>query len=154
VVSPLYRAIQTATIIFADQIAAGTKIICNPLATECLSESDDLGDSPANIREKWKSFPTIDFSILPQEEVWFYTPEPRSRTLELARTRFKEHHFEEPWEHCVSRVAKLEAWLAARSENVIAVVAHGDSIEALTGQDLDNATFYVMPIEARKFSVF
>jgi len=152
VVSPLYRAVQTAQLVFEEQIADKTTFVGHPLATEMVTASDDVGDAPANIRKKW-SLP--DWSLLPDKEVWWYIPkeyQPTPTTVEAARAAYKANPIEEPWERVVARGAQLESWLAARPEDVIAVVAHGDFIEAIAGQDLDNAKFFTMDIEARSLS--
>jgi broad specificity phosphatase PhoE len=52
------------------------------------------------------------------------------------RTLFAQDPFEEPYEVFTPRVARFKACLAARDENTIAVVAHHDFIQELTGVSL------------------
>jgi hypothetical protein len=78
-VSPLYRTMETSTIIFEEQILVdNVTLLASPLATEEVTGSDDIGDTPTAIREKWsknkvgKNCVWAEFPETP--EVWYWTP--------------------------------------------------------------------------------
>lgn len=147
VVSPLKRAIQTALIIFNHHISTlGVPVVAHPLATEQVTGSDDIGDSPSNLRAQW---PYIDWSLMPAEEVWWWYPGPKNpyETVEEQQCKYKHKQWEEPWENVVRRAKELEHWLGARPETEIALVAHGDLLEAMTGRDLNNAESCMLEVD-------
>lgn len=153
IVSPLYRTIETASIVFKEQIVHDeVPVKAHPMITELVTGADDLGDVPSNIRFKWASNEVgsrIGWDWFPLEpEVWFWTPNPHAKTVEEARENYLKTRgeIEEPWRNGVKRAEELESWLAARPEKVIAVVSHGDFIETFTGQDLHNAAFYLTEV--------
>jgi len=145
VVSPLPRALQTGLIVLEEEIRNGVPVIAHPLATEQVTGSDDIGNSFAFLK---KQYPQVDWSLMPDKEVWFWTPSPVN-TIEEARAQFQANPQDEPWECVVARAASLEEWLAERPEKVIAVVAHGDLLEAMTGSSLKNAQSFMMEVKAR-----
>eukprot|EP01127_Copromyxa_protea_P016942 TRINITY_DN5126_c0_g1_i3.p1 TRINITY_DN5126_c0_g1~~TRINITY_DN5126_c0_g1_i3.p1 ORF type:complete len:457 (-),score=71.30 TRINITY_DN5126_c0_g1_i3:678-2048(-) len=151
VVSPMRRTLETATHVLDDYISAGVKIIGHPLIREQFSESDDIGDSPHNIKLHW---PNVDWSFFPDKpEVWWYSglPDDPDRTIlsqrELSIT--SPDGWEEPWVEVMKRAKEFQEWLRERPESHICVVSHGGFIEALVGPRLDNAQHCVLPLGER-----
>lgn len=68
-------------------------------------------------------------------------------TLEEQQRKYKHKLWEEPWENVVRRAKELEHWLGGRPETEIALVAHGDLLEAMTGRDLNNAESCMLEVD-------
>jgi broad specificity phosphatase PhoE len=122
VVSPLTRALQTASRLFADH-PARPPIIVHPLARERVENSCDVGRAPAAIAS---DFPHIDVGDLPS--VWWHAQgvaDERGICVE-------------PIASVERRVADFRSFLEARPERHIAVVGHGTFFFHLTGRMLAN----------------
>jgi broad specificity phosphatase PhoE len=111
------------------------------MITEQITEDDDIGHPPHEIKEQW---PQVDWSFFPDEpEVWWY-PGPNvsdlsTQTMETQRQLYLESPWIELWINVLQRASKFEAWLQTRSEGHICVVSHGGFISALVGKSLGNA---------------
>lgn len=120
VISPLTRALQTATGIFGDR---ETPVRIEALAAERVENSCDIGRRP---RELARDFPHLAFDHL-DEEWWHRHDAPDHRGICV-----------EPIEHLRGRVERFRLWLAARPEERIAVVGHGTFFFHLTGEVFAN----------------
>jgi len=122
VTSPLTRAIQTTLGLFRDHPSA-SRIRVECLHREHLANSCDVGRSPAALM---REFPDLAFDHL--EDVWWHRAgEPDERGIVV-----------EPDDTLAARVEQFRAWLAGRSERLIAVVGHGTFFYHLTGRYLQN----------------
>ncbi|MCB8818981.1 histidine phosphatase family protein [Microvirga rosea] len=122
VTSPLTRAIQTTLCLFGEHPAA-PPILVECLHREFLESSCDVGRMPALLSQ---DFPHLTFDHL--DEVWWHNdgePDERGFVVEPATT-------------LTARVQQFRDWLAARPEQLIAVVGHGTFFYHLTGQQLRN----------------
>lgn len=119
IATPLTRAIQTAQGIFGSRVP----IVISPLHREWLNSSCDVGRS---VRDLASEFPTLDFAHL--SDPWWHHLAP-----------FNEHGFAREPEHALlDRVSAFKAMIAARAEERIAVVGHGDFFHRLIGRHLMN----------------
>ena len=95
----------------------------DPLHREWLCSSCDVGRS---IRDLALDFPTLDFAHL--ADPWWHHLAP-----------FNQHGFSlEPEHLLLDRVAAFKAMIAARTEQRIAVIGHGDFFHRLLGRQLKN----------------
>lgn len=120
VCSPLSRALATHELAFARN-GARVPMIVLPLAAERRFHASDLGRPRPQLEAEFPGA-HIDWSLLPQDGTWGYPALPA----------------EEPEADFVQRMAELRAFLAARPERTIAVVAHWGVIHALTGKQAQN----------------
>lgn len=120
--SPLTRALQTATGIFAGRDLR-YHVTC--MHRERLESSCDVGRSPRHLA---REFPSLAFDHL-DDPWWHCGPESGSG------------YAVEPHETFSQRVARFRAWLADRPERRVAVVGHGTFFHALTGRWLANCEF-------------
>lgn len=119
IASPLTRAIQTAQGIFGDRFP----LIIDPLHREWLNSSCDVGRS---MRDLALDFPTLDFAHL--ADPWWHHLAP-----------FNQHGFSlEPEHALLDRVAAFKEMIAARSEQRIAIIGHGDFFYRLVGRQMKN----------------
>jgi broad specificity phosphatase PhoE len=118
--SPLTRAIQTAHGIFGDR---GIPIEICALHREWQISSCDIGRAVAELSA---DFPHLDFSTL--ADPWWRHDAP---ACALGFPQETEAHLQE-------RVAAFVALIAARPEERIAVVGHGDFFRRLIGRHLAN----------------
>ncbi|XVE80542.1 hypothetical protein DITRI_Ditri14bG0148500 [Diplodiscus trichospermus] len=111
VTSPLSRAMQTAVGVFGSEVQTisthnGPKIMAIELCR------DRLGVRPCDMRRKVSEcqslFPSIDFSMMDDEDDILWNPNTR-----------------EPEEELAERGAKILKWLWTRPEKEIVVVSHG-----------------------------
>lgn len=121
VVSPLTRALQTATLAFEDP--ALPRVIL-PLAAERVWHSSDVGRSPAELAAEYG--PEYDFSGLP--DIWWFN----GKSTDAKRVVL------EPDTVFFARMERLRQWILDRPESTIAVVCHWGVINALTGKDPNN----------------
>lgn len=134
VVSPLTRALQTCVIALEPHLAKGVQTLVQPLSSERLSGSGDLGSLPSDLRNSFSSF---DFSAL--DPVWWYTGgEGKDETHQTSRDRFLKKAYLETDEIFYPRLKAWKDWLLARTEEVIVVVGHCDITGYLTGLWLKN----------------
>jgi broad specificity phosphatase PhoE len=119
IASPLTRAIQTATGIFGDRFPVE---IC-ALHREWQMSSCDIGRTLADLRA---DFPHLDFSTL-DDPFWRHD----APACALGFPQETAHHLAE-------RVTAFTAMIAARPEQRIAVVGHGDFFARLIGRHLAN----------------
>jgi broad specificity phosphatase PhoE len=118
-VSPLTRAIETAHGIFGDRFP----IEISDLHREWQISSCDIGRSLAELRQ---DYPLVDFGAL--RDLWW------RHDLPVGTLGFPQ----ETEEHLFERVAAFKTMIAARPEDRIAVVGHGDFFRRLIGRQLDN----------------
>lgn len=128
VASPLRRALRTAELAFGDGVidASVPRVVC-PLARERVFHGSDIGRVASELREE---HPEWDLGELGEEDApWWYTPEGRDpfTTAEL-----------EPVDVFERRMDAFRAWLDARPEKSIAVVAHWGVCYSLTGDEFQN----------------
>jgi broad specificity phosphatase PhoE len=150
VVSPMKRTLETYKEALADYIERGIPTIGHPLAREQFSESDDVGDSPVDIKAGW---PKIDWSNFPDHpEVWWYAgpdftlEQASTLTVQSQRDLNLKEDWEEPWSLVLERASLFEDWLRERPEKHICVVSHGGFIEALVGPRMGNAEHCILRV--------
>ena len=98
-------------------------MIVSALVRERVENSCDVGRSPARLRS---DFPALDFAHL--EDPWWHRDEaPDSRGICV-----------EPVAVVEARVVEFRAYVLARPEQRVAVVAHGTFLFYLTGKVLAN----------------
>lgn len=122
IASPLTRAIQTAQHIFKD----GPPIEIDPRASEMISNSCDVGRTPAQLAA---SFPNLSFDHI--NERWWYQGDQNEHGVA-----------HEPADVFARRVAEFRDWLVSQPTQVIAVVGHGNLFKALSGHMLDNCEIH------------
>jgi broad specificity phosphatase PhoE len=109
VVSPLTRALQTATGVFQD---CSTPILAHELCRE------HLGVHPCDRRrtrtEYERAFPSVDFSLITDDMDVLWKSGVREKEDEIQK-----------------RIWKFLRWLSARPEKSIAVVGHGSFFHAM-----------------------
>ncbi len=129
VTSPLTRALQTTTGLFADHPARPT-VLVEALHREHGGSSCDIGRPPALLAAE---FPHFTLDHLP--DVWWHDEgEPDRNGICY-----------EPIERLQERVDAFRGWLRARPERTIAIVGHGTFFFHLTGQWLANCQ--VLPLD-------
>jgi glucosyl-3-phosphoglycerate phosphatase len=117
--SPLTRAIQTAKGIFG----AATPLVVNASHSEWANWSCNMGRRATELSA---DFPDLDFNHL--EGDWWHKGGPlNSNGIPC-----------EPIESLLGRVAEFRAMIAARAEEKIAVVGHGDFFYHLTNRFMNN----------------
>ncbi len=119
VASPLTRALQTALGTFGGL----APIVVEPLLRERVEVSCDLGRSPAALAAE---FPELSFDHL--DDPWWHTDAGRDHAVVW-----------EPDPVFEPRVAAFRRWLAARPEEVIAVVSHGTFLRRLADRRFGTA---------------
>ena len=129
VTSPLTRALQTTTGLFADH-PARPALLVEALHREHGGSSCDIGRPPALLTAE---FPHFTLDHLP--EVWWHADgEPDQHGICY-----------EPVERLQERVEAFRDWLRARPERTIAVVGHGTFFYHFTGEWLANCQ--VLPLD-------
>lgn len=116
VVSPLTRALETATIIFGD---LRVPIVVMPELSEHCGGPNCLLSRIEKLKEK---FPSIDFTSLNQAQ--------------------QNVLFNESEEAFRKRVKKFSSWVKKQGLLKIAVVSHGGFLKELTGRKFANAEIY------------
>jgi glucosyl-3-phosphoglycerate phosphatase len=122
ITSPLTRALQTASGLFANHPHA-PPILVSALVRERVESSCDVGRSP---RQLATEFPALDLAHL-GESWWHVEGVPDARGVCV-----------EPIAVVEGRVAEFRRLLMARPERAIAVVGHGTFFFHLTGKALNN----------------
>lgn len=120
--SPLTRALQTATGLFADGPAP---IIVLSLHRERLGNSCDVGRAPSALSE---DFPNLNFDHL--DETWWFNGDKDERGVPV-----------EPDYQFIQRVSDFSHWISSRPERTIVVVGHGTFFHHLTGREMKNCEF-------------
>lgn len=121
VVSPLTRAVQTATLAYGTQPPCPVHV--EPLWRERLYLSSDVGRHPQQLQQE---YPQFGWDHLP--DVWWHTADPEDPTAINP----------EPEGVFLARMQQLQQWIEARPERVLAVVTHWGVLRALTGRDFEN----------------
>ncbi len=122
VTSPLTRALQTATGLFAGH-PCRPPVLVTALHRERVENSCDVGRSPVELAV---DFPALALAHL--TDVWWHAdgvPDARGICVE-------------PTEAVIARVETFRSFLASRRERYIAVVGHGTFFHYLTGSSLVN----------------
>ncbi len=131
VTSPLTRALQTTSGLFADH-PSSPPILVEAMHRERVENSCDVGRHPGLLSE---AFPSFAFDHLP--EVWWHThdsPDERGvciESLELVEVRAEA----------------FRRFLLQRPERLIAVVGHGTFFFKLTGRSLANCEVVEFSLE-------
>lgn len=124
IISPLRRALQTASLLLEAFESEPVEVVISSDATEVMLDPCDIGSNPENLA---KEFPAWDFSHL--KENWWYGGEAQNETLALMR----ESKGLENDEHVQSRIESLKDMLRRRTTaGNIVIVGHGDLIWWLT----------------------
>ena len=134
VVSPLTRAIQTASLLFEGH-PSEPRILVEVLHRECQESSCDVGRAASELAA---DFPHLDVGHLP--EVWWHAEEGAAQTFGLPI---------EPRPLFDRRVLAFREWLRARPEKTIAVVGHGTFFYHLTGTFLENCATIELDLDAK-----
>lgn len=142
VASPLTRALQTATAAFD---VAETPAVALPLAAERCYLSSDVGTPRSELAARW---PRFDFAD--DRERWWYD-EPRDDATDW-RPPGAYAYAGEPDAAFRARMRRLVAWLDARDEAAIAVVAHWGVFDALTGTSFANCEARRVPLATLRAS--
>jgi len=122
IASPLTRALETATGLFADHPSTPT-ILVAALLRERVENSCDIGRSPTQLSV---DFPSLALAHL-ADAWWHVDGVPDARGICV-----------EPIEMVNTRVAEFKTLLSSRPETFIAVVGHGTFLYHLTGCSLAN----------------
>jgi glucosyl-3-phosphoglycerate phosphatase len=130
IVSPLSRAIETALHVFH----AGPTIEVDPRPRELLSNSCDVGRSPAELA---RSFPQLSFDHI--GENWWH----QGTTNENGVAH-------EPMRIFYQRVSEFRDWLVAQSSQTIAVVGHGNLFKAMIGRTLENCEIHTFEFQGQE----
>ena len=122
ITSPLTRAIQTALLIFGDEVPirvmAGHR--------ELLSHSCDVGRSPELLQA---DFPQLDFDHL--DEIWWHQGPVNENGVPV-----------EPRDVFAGRISRFAADIAENTELPLAIVGHGDTFRELAGVSLGNCEIH------------
>jgi len=153
VVSPMRRTLDTFYESIGSTLPADVPVVGHPLAREQFSDSDDVGDPPAQIKIL---NPRVDWSLFPNSpEVWWY-PGPQYTAEDIPKLSARDQRsaniedtWEEPWGDLMKRAADFEQFLASRPEKHICVFSHGGFIEALVGPRMDNAQSCILKIHKK-----
>ena len=131
VTTPLTRALQTASGLFADHPSSPT-ILVESMHSERVENSCDVGRHPGLLA---KDFPSFAFDHLP--DVWWHAhDQPDGRGICV-----------EPIDRVETRVEAFRQFLMQRPERVIAVVGHGTFFHKLTGRALGNCEVVEVTLE-------
>ncbi|CAE7227941.1 unnamed protein product, partial [Symbiodinium necroappetens] len=124
--SPLTRAIQTALLAVPD--GTGRRVVANPLCSEHLEASCDLGRPASQLRF---AFPQVDFGNLP--DVWWYVPDDCKAgiTPEASQKLFANDGRRESRPDFERRVDSFVGWLMQQPGKEIAIFAHADFCNCL-----------------------
>lgn len=133
VVSPLTRAIQTASLLF-DGHPHAPRFLVEVLHRECQESSCDVGRAASELAAE---FPHLDVGHLP--ETWWHAEDGCETVFGLPI---------EPRPLFDRRVAAFRDWLRARPERTIAVVGHGTFFFHLTGTFLENCASVDLDLDA------
>ncbi len=131
IVSPLTRALQTASLMFG----ADHPMQVVPTIREQLCHSCDIGSPPAELK---KNYPHLDFAHLP--EIWWHEPSGSETVVPTPDNIIKES-----LESLQARAARFVAYLRTNRLTDTAVVSHGNFIREVTGVQPDNCQ--VVPFE-------
>jgi hypothetical protein len=132
----------TAELAFADAFPEIPRETC-VLARERVFHASDVGSHPAVLRERFPSWRTRDLDDAVASDgddgwvPWWYhggTSDPK-------------HVAPEPIEVFEKRMHDLIAWIDAREETTIAMVAHWGTWYSLTGREFENCELVACALE-------
>ncbi len=129
IVSPLTRAIQTASILFDDSYP----VEVNAVIREQLLNSCDIGRSAQHLGDK---FPHLDFSHL--AACWWHDKEKDERGISV-----------EPESSLQQRADEFITYLKESKTRCTAIVSHGNFISAVTGIKPDNCEIVPFDLAGR-----
>lgn len=144
-ISPLTRALETATHVFGSKIGSPTmRTSITHLCAERVYLSSEKGRPADELAEEFKAF---DFNSLKAHSngAWWYTPS----SLEDYEEWRPEGQYccpGEPKAVFEERLMRFKDWLKSQPEERIAVVAHWGVIYALTGKSLQNCEVAVVDL--------
>lgn len=137
VTSPMTRATQTC--LFASQLVQHRPILVNPLCTERLAYSSDIG-SPVSILQH--RFPMLDYSCVFPPNAWWWSRSPHGNVHDSLRNLRMyppgSRKESEPMSHVYKRVDAFRIWLLQRPETKIMVFAHGVFLQSFLGSSREN----------------
>jgi broad specificity phosphatase PhoE len=130
--SPLARAVQTCVAAFPRGATAPVEMW--PIAAEHLTDSCDIGSSPAELQA---AFPSLRAELGALPSVWWYTDSETSRADPAdSRKRYRQFGFMEPEGEFWDRVDEFARMVRARPERRIALFGHSDFLNALLERHL------------------
>ena len=145
ITSPLKRTLQTTSIVLKNVHSKSINKLVLPLATERVYLSSDIGSNKSVLI---KEFPEFDFSLIDENESWWYSQNNDSQNESLQynnQNLYKEWRPPgiyavpgEPKEIFKLRMIKLYEWLLNRKEERIVIVTHWGVIKYLTGKNFKN----------------
>jgi len=114
-------------------------LVIHPTFRELFAQSDDIGDTPGNTKERWEPLLAdcnVDWSYFPDyPEMWWYSPDPLT-IKEQKEVQLGGKDWQEPWEVFFQRVLEMEKWVLSRPEKFIAIITHGHVISVITGSSI------------------
>jgi len=122
ITSPLTRAIQTALLIFGDEVPI--KVVADH--RELLSHSCDVGRSPHLLKA---DFPHLDFAHL--EAIWWHQGPVNENGVPV-----------EPRDVFAQRISLFAKDIECVPERPLAIVGHGDTFRELAGVALRNCEIH------------
>jgi len=131
--SPLKRALLTAGIIFGGT-ASCCRWVVHPLASEQVSEADDIGSLK---RDLMVEFPFWDWSLV-CDGFWWYIPHQYKSVCQSLidhQSLFRVHAWEESEDDLEIRIGQFLDWLQDQPAEKIIVFTHGDYIDKIVGGD-------------------
>lgn len=140
VVSPLQRCLETFENIFKVKKDDRTKnVILNPLASERVNSSCDVGSSIVTLKKK---FPRFDFSSLKEGSNWHAALSGSSCYEDkfCVVPNMSPPKVMEPLNEFSKRIDKFKLWLRSRPERQICVVCHAVVIHEFTGTWVENCS--------------
>ena len=139
VASPLTRALDTATLAFADgAVSPSKRSVVSALCAERLYLSSDVGRPAVALAAEFPAFDFSDLLLLGESShPWWFVSEAGAAHEEW-RPEGTYCCSGEPQTVFEERLGRFKAWLSAQPESRVAVVAHWGVIHALTGRSLEN----------------
>lgn len=131
-ISPLRRALQTASIIAAGLSSRPRRALISKDATEVMLDPCDIGSSPQALA---KEFPKYDFSHL--EENWWHGGLTSEETL----SQMKESRGLEEGYDTQVRIERLKLFLREKEDKDIVIICHSDIIWWLTRRERNGQYF-------------
>lgn len=138
--SPLTRALQTSELIFKNIKVDSVSFSVQPLLTERLYMSSDVGRLKEELRNE---FPRWDLSTIADSERWWYETKKGDIYKEW-RPAGRYLCNGEPEDVFRERMVALRRWIVDLPETLVVLVTHWGVIRSLTGLSFDNC-------EARAF---
>jgi broad specificity phosphatase PhoE len=128
IISPLRRALQTASLLLENFPAKPSQILISKDAAEVMVDPCDIGSSPKKLA---KEFPKWDFSHL--SENWWNGGLTQDETL----AQMKDSKGLETEEDAQTRIEALKSFLRSKDGGNVVVVCHSDTIWWLTRREKD-----------------